>query len=258
MAGKIEKRSLSSLHSAKSPTFSILTYNIHTSPETPENTIIRMRVIAKMIVDHMPDVVCLLDVTPLGFQTVKRLLENYYILFQVFIEENNKTGEVLLCSREKTHIVDGTQPYYYDFNVGKGRIIGTELYLKAFDRCVHILLTKLDEKQEDIRTGQYEIIKQVLLNSPEAILVGDFNLQSINEPIEGQLNQLSDAWLKMGCPGCLRAPNKNRDIRSTRVYYTEEAQLVTTGMSLMGTATIKKLDRPPSDHYGVLSSFTSK
>jgi hypothetical protein len=256
---RIEKRSLLSLAPLTAPSVTVLCYNISSSSTSSSTDLaLRMRVLAKIIMGGEPDAVCLLNVCVPGYQVLQRLLNPRYTLFQVFQEEKEKYGEVLLCHREKTRIVDGTQPYYYDFNVGKGRIIGVELRLHAFEHVIHLLLTKLDDKAEnaDVRAGQFAIVRQVLEPLDRAILVGDFNLFSVEEPVEQEVQpaKLKDAWVELGCPSALRSPNKNKDLRSTRIYHKDD-ELHVNRMSLLGTSVLKKLNTQPADHYGLTASF---
>jgi hypothetical protein len=259
---QIEKRSVLTLKPLQTPSITILSYNIAGDTANEAILALRMRVLAKIIMAHLPDVVCLLEVSVAGYQVLQRLLNPRYLLFQVFIGEKDKAGEVLLCLREKTRIVDGTQPYYYDYSVGKGRIIGVELNLLAFERNMHILLTKLDDKAEnaDVRAAQFEVLSQVLDPIESALVVGDFNCYTPDEPVEGLLSELNltDAWVKMGCPASLRNPNKNKEQRATRIYYKPAAELQVTKMAMLGTSVIKKINTPPAEHCGLMATLKSK
>ena len=81
------KRTLAPMRTDK---LNVLTYNIASGikNESEENITIRMRVIAKMLLDadHLPDIISLLDVTVLGYQTLYKYLVAKYIVFQVFID----------------------------------------------------------------------------------------------------------------------------------------------------------------------------
>jgi len=249
----MEKRSILTLSGVRPPTLSILSYNIGAAVLSSESEILRMKHIAKILIQHKPDVVCLLDVSIMDFHLLKRLLSVRYILFQVFIEEKNKSGEVLLLSRETTQIVDGTQPYYYDYNQGKGRVLGVDLHFGPFDQGIHVLFCKLDDKLEnaDIRAAQFEIVKQVLAPLENALLVGDFNIHSIDEPVEAHIEsiKLNDAWIKMGCPSDVRIT------RNTRIFYTENAPFVPNSLTMVGTALLKKINSLPARHYGLMATF---
>jgi hypothetical protein len=52
-----------------------------------------------IIKETNPDVVCLLDVNKLSWETLRATLESTFVMFQVFLEEGNKSGIVLCCNR---------------------------------------------------------------------------------------------------------------------------------------------------------------
>ena len=231
------KRTLDPLTTDK---FSVLTYNVgHLKNEPEENTIIRMKMICKILLDNLPDVVCLLDVSVLNYQYLSKLVSNKYVLFQVFIEEKDKYGEVLMCLRGSTEIPEGCQPYYYDLTIGKGRVLGTELFIKALDLTVNILLTKLQAEE------QFPLLEQVAKPLNHVILLGDF-------PDIDLEHDYTDAWIRMGCPSYLR------NHRVSRVLWTKDTPIIPLNLALLGTALIKKINLPASPHLGLMATFQKK
>jgi hypothetical protein len=238
MAYRMTKRTLDPITIDK---FSVLTYNVsgNTKNEAEVTSVIRMKMISKILLDNLPDVVCLLDVSVANYQTLLKLLSNKYILFQVFIEEKNKYGEVLLCLRDTTAIPEGSQPYYYDLTIGNGRVVGTELYIKTLDLTANILLTKLQSPE------QFVLLEQVAKPFKHVILMGDFPDKNIE-------HDYSDAWIKMGCPSYLR------NYRRSRILWTKNSDIMPINLSLLGTAVIKKINLPPSSHLGLMAIFQKK
>jgi hypothetical protein len=241
MSQRMTKRTLAPMRTDK---LNVLTYNIASGikNESEENITIRMRVIAKMLLDadHLPDIISLLDVTVLGYQTLYKYLVAKYIVFQVFIDEKDKSGEVLLCLRETTEIPEGCQPYYYDLTTGKGRVVGTELFLKTLDININVLLTKLQNE------AQFPLILQVAQPLSNVLLIGDFLLDKEFD------HDFSDAWITMGCPSYLR------EHRLARVLYATGLELTIERLTLLGTQVIKKTNEAPSAHLGLLATFQKK
>ena len=238
MTYRMTKRTLNPITIGK---LSVLTYNVsgQMKNEPQETAIIRMKMISKILLDNLPDVICLLDVSLLNYQILSKLLSNKYILFQVFIEEKDKYGEVLLCLRDTTEIPEDCQPYYYDLTIGKGRVVGTELFIKALDLTVNILLTKLQSSE------QFVLLEQVAKPFKHVILMGDFTEKDIE-------HDFCDAWIKMGCPSYLR------NYRTSRILWTKDSELMPINLALLGTSVIKKINLPPSSHLGLMATFQKK
>lgn len=245
----------------------ILSYNVWAEESYWQE---RIHSVIKNIKDSTPDVACLLDVTQACFDRLMNALESTYILFQVFIEEGNECGMVILCRKETVELPAGTQPYYYDYNVGEGRIIGLELNLRSNGEVINVLCTKLDDHRDNdnIRAEQFQIAHHVIKSLKNLILVGDFNVYSDEEDIEKKISQskLQDIWITMGCPGKVKytfdgkknsCTSDKSQLRATRIYYAGN-HLDVKSMGITGTSVISDdVPMPPSCHYGLQACFQS-
>ena len=250
----------------KKPHLRVLSYNIWNNSSYWQE---RLSTVIRIIKSNSPDVICLMDVNKLCWEELRDTLEKYYIVFQVFLEEGNQSGIVLFCNRDTMQIPENTQPYYYDYNCGTGRIIGVELIHKETGDKVHVLATALDNTPDNdyVRAEQYAVIQKVTKSLKHYILVGDFNIQSHREEIEKKLiaSNMSDVWIDMGCPLKAKytyngrknqwARNK-KQLRSTRIYsHTSHYNII--GFNMVG------LEDPetkfaPSCHYGIMATFEGK
>lgn len=243
----------------------VLTYNIWDKPEYWQE---RVEHVIKLVREYGPDVCCLLDVSEPCYKCIEKELDRHYIVFQVFIAEGDPVGMVLLCKKETVDLPLDTQPYYYDFTSGHGRVIGVELELLSNGERVHVLCTKLDDHRDNdhIRSDQFSVIQQVIKKLRNCILVGDFNIFRDGEEIQSKIQQsrLDDAWIKMGCPNHVKYTfdgKRNRitqdrsQMRASRIYYMG-SHLHIKSMCLVGTSPISNSLRiTPSCHYGLMSTF---
>lgn len=238
----------------------ILTYNIWDKQEYWQE---RIQHVVKLIKDGFPDVACLLEVSENCYHYVAKMLDPFYIVFQVFIEEGNKSGMVLLCRHDTVSLPTGCQPYYYDFK-SEGRIIGVELVLKSNSERFHFLCTKLDDHRDNdhIRSDQFSVVQHVIKGIKNCILVGDFNIFGDKEEVESKImkSKLSDAWIKMGCPNRIKytfdgkrngITRDRTQMRASRIYYSG-SHLSIRSMGLTGTGCISPdVQISPSCHYGL-------
>lgn len=243
----------------------VLSYNVWDKREYWQE---RIEHITRLIKEYSPDVCCLLDMNEECYNVVQSELEKFYIVFQVFILEGDSTGTVLLCRRETVNLPEGSQPYYYDFTGGNGRVIGVELELVSNGERVHVLCTKLDDHRDNdhVRSDQFSVIQQVIKKLRNCIVLGDFNIFRENEEVQSKIkvSKLDDAWIKMGCPNRVKYTfdgKRNRitqdrtQMRATRIYYTG-SHLHIRSLGLVGTATISdSLQITPSCHYGLMGTF---
>lgn len=243
----------------------VMTYNIWDKQEYWQE---RVEHVVKLIKDNGPDVGCLLEVSENCFNYIQNELEKFYIIFQVFLLEGDSVGMVLLCKRDSVDLPDGSQPYYYDFASGSGRVIGVELELLSNGERFNVLCTKLDDHRDNdhIRSDQFAVVQQVIKKLRNCIVVGDFNIFRESEEIQSkiQASKLNDAWTKMGCPNRVkytfdgkrnRITNDRTQLRASRIYYSG-SHLHIKSLSFIGTNTISdSLRITPSCHYGLLGTF---
>ena len=242
----------------------ILSYNIWDKTDYWEE---RISHVVKLIRDNNPDVCCLLEVSKECYDFLVDALEHSYLLFQVFILENETTGMVLLCNKSTVDLPEGTQPYYYDFQTD-GRIVGVELEMLSTGEKFHVLSTKLDDHRDNdhIRNEQFSLVSKVIKNLKNCIVAGDFNIFKDGEDVESSIlsSKLKDSWTKMGCPVRVKYTfdgKRNRitqdttQLRATRLYYYG-SHLDIKSLSLIGTSPISdQLPIAPSCHYGLLGVF---
>jgi len=243
----------------------ILTYNIWDKQEYWQE---RIEHLVRLIKEHGPDVCCLQDVSESCYNYLNEQLDKFYIIFQVFLLEGNRVGMVLLCKRDTVNLPDGTQPYYYDFNSGSGRVIGVELELLSNGENLHVLCTKLDDHRDNdhIRSDQFAVVQQVIKKLRNCIVVGDFNIFHDGEEVQHKImaSKLDDAWIKMGCPNRVKYTfdgKRNRitkdraQLRASRIYYMG-SHLRVKSLGFIGTNYISdSLKITPSCHYGLIGIF---
>jgi len=243
----------------------VLTYNIWDKQEYWQE---RIEHVVRLIKEHGPDVGCLLDVSENCYNYLNTELEKSYIIFQVFLLEGDRIGMVLLCKRDTVNLPEGSQPYYYDFTSGSGRVIGVELELLSNSERFHVLCTKLDDHRDNdhIRSDQFAVVQQVIKKLRNCIVVGDFNIFRDGEDCLQKImaSKLDDAWTKMGCPNRVKYTfdgKRNRitqdrsQLRASRIYYMG-SHLHVKSLGLIGTSYISdSLKITPSCHYGLIGTF---
>lgn len=242
----------------KYPTISILTYNVWASTEYLHE---RCDTIIKIIKEKQPDLVALHEVTEITYDIFQKALEKSYLIFQVFIDERNPYGTVLMCNYATTQIFEGTQPYYYDFQ--DGRVMGVEIYHNQSEMRFNFLATKLDDHADNdhIRDQQITVIQQVMKTMKHVILAGDFCSYDIQEDFEKRIRsmKLLDTWQRVGCPQMAKFtmskknPLAKGNQRWSRIYTSATSRWQPRNFTLVGTGKIGNLGIPPSRHYGVMS-----
>ena len=246
----------------------VLTYNIWDQQHYWQE---RLHAVIRTIKENAPDVVSLLDVNVQCLEVLNQTLSGQYIVFEVFQIEGAEKGIVLLCRRGTVKIPEGTTPYYYDYNSGEGRVIGVEIEILSTGNRVHVLATKFDDHPDNdyIREEQFGVVKRVIKPLKQCIVMGDFNVYGSREGVEKALEQskLTDTWIKLGCPPRARytyngkrntCVRDKRQLRASRVYFTDTEQLDIRSYCLLGLAPIsEEVPIPPSCHYGVLAAFQS-
>lgn len=243
----------------------VLTYNIWDKQEYWQE---RTEHVVRLIKEQGPDVACLLDVSENCYNLLNDELDKFYILFQVFLLEGDNVGMVLMCKRETVAIPDGSQPYYYDFPNGHGRVLGAELEVLSNKEHVNVLCTKLDDHRDNdyIRSDQFSVVQQVIKKLKNCIVVGDFNIFKDTEDVHHKIleSKLDDSWIKMGCPNRVKYTfdgKRNRitqdrsQLRASRIYYNG-SHLHIKSLGFIGTTVISDTLRiTPSCHYGVMATF---
>jgi len=234
-----------------------MNYNIFCNTRNTKDTAEAMRIeaIVRIIKEADPDVVALHNVDSNAFALVMGMLEHRYLIFQVFTDEKDMYGDVLLFHKERIELPDGSQPYYYDFK--NGRIIGTEIRTKSAHQF-HILTTSLDPGMdaENLRSDQFDTIQQVLKPLKNFILLADFPVADIHEPLERQITavRMSDAWIKLGCPEQLRTCTGVTN-RCNRIYYRLPDTFWLNSLIASGLDRMKDTGAPPSPHAAITAVF---
>lgn len=237
----------------------LLTHNIWNNDSYLQE---RLGAVIKNIKIKNPDVACLIDVSEQAYHILNNTLDKHYLLFQVFIDEGNKSGTVIFCNRHTIEIPEGSQPYYYDYPQG-GRILGCELIHKESMLNFHVLATRLDYNPDNdhIREAQCDVIHNVVRKLDNYVVLGDFNVYHRAEKAEQFLNHImNDVWIKMHCPSKLRYTyngktnpiiKNNEKIRNTRIYYrSKKDKFVPKSMSLSCIGMISDTVKlPPSPYY---------
>ena len=249
--------------------FSVLTYNIWLEEKYSKERTLK---IVNTIKRHMPDIVCLQEVTEYTLDIIKKKLEPYYQNFHSFVEERKSYGMCFLCKRDTVKVLD--RPYYYEYDgiTSMSRdIIGCEVeFLKLPKMPFHVMTTHLESLPDNdhLRSEQFDVISEVIKPLKNLVLLGDFNIYSLQEDIERKISnsKLKDSWVEVGCPNRIKHTinyRKNSNVRgkvlsrSDRIYYsTNNPQFSVNKMSLLGLEqTSYNVSIPPSYHYGLLAEF---
>lgn len=251
------------------PVIKVLSYNIWNHKNYWQE---RLRAIIAIIKEQEADVVCLTEVNSITWSFLKEALEGLYIAFQIFAELEEKSGTVLLLNRNTTEFLEGGQPYYYDFEVFPGRVIGAELYIRGLK--IHVLATELAKgyDNDSARHKQLLIIKKVLDTENNGkpmknyILMGDFNMEPTERIRWAPEAKCLDVWAKLGCPSIVKNTYDGKRLkvdklqaRYTKILYKDTGKIEVRGLSLHGKGpTSDDLSMPPSVNYGLLATFKLK
>jgi endonuclease/exonuclease/phosphatase family metal-dependent hydrolase len=244
----------------------IMTYNIGNGSDERFQTE-RLLAVVKLVKTNEADVVCLHDVTERQLKVFQDALDSSYLQFQVFVEEKNACGTLLMLRYSTVDIPDGSQPYYYDFTQGDGRIIGTEIIHLPTGYRFHLLTTRMEDgvDNDHVREAQYQVIDQVIKPLKNFVLVGDFNIYRINEAIQQQLDisRMTDFWYALGCPSLVKhtnVPTRQNRLRSARVYTcttSKKITLVPECMCLLGMNNISDtVSVTPAHSYALLAIYS--
>lgn len=258
------------LPKAKSIKLRLLTHNIWNNTLYYQE---RLSAIVRTIKNRAPDVICLIDVSVHAFQEIENQLESNYNMFQVFTEEGENAGTVLLCNKNTIDFPEDSSPYYYDFP-GSGRIIGADVCHRESGYRFHILGTRLDDHpdNDNVRENQCNVVCNVVRKLDNFVLMGDMNFYTRNERGEVRINEfMSDTWVKIGCPPELRFTyngktnpiiRSNEKLRNSRIYYKSKSRkhgLAPKSMSLVGMENISSdIKMPASPYYGLETIYEIK
>jgi endonuclease/exonuclease/phosphatase family metal-dependent hydrolase len=256
----LEQEHEQTFQTIKYPTITVMTYNVWSGPEYVHE---RCDAIVKIIKEKQPDLVALHEVTDSTYELFQRALDKTYLIFQVFIDEKNPSGTVLMCNYGTTQIYDNTQPYYYDFQ--GGRVMGVEILHSQSDIKFNFLATKLDDgvDSDHIRDQQMTMIQQVMKSMKHVVLVGDFCSYDVQEDFEKRIRsmKLLDVWQCVGCPQMAKYtmskknPLAKSNQRWSRIYINQTSKWQARNFTLVGTGRIEPLNIPPSKHYGVTTTL---
>jgi hypothetical protein len=234
-----------------------------------------LNLICTAIKTDLSDVISLLDVTVSGFNEIATTLEEYYVCFQVFIDEGDESGTVILCKKSTIDISSDDPPYYFDYSKGSGKIVGTGLIHKKTNFIFNVLAVKFDNdvNNSHIRSIQSETVAKILSKLDNYVLLGDINSSDLyREKCEEILldQKLSDCWTNMGCQVRVKYTydgQKNplikdgKQTRNSRIYYKSKC-LLPKSLSLNNIKTYKfynvPIPQPLSPYYGLSALFMLK
>ena len=157
-----------------------------------------------------PDVVCLTEVSESAFKYLSASLDDY-VFFQVFISEEEETGSVILCNKKTVAISETEPPYYFDYDQGKGRIMGTGIVHQTTGLTFNVLTADIEHATDDVRERQFATLAKVIKSMDNYVIMGD-----LGKAGEGVLK---DAWITVGCPTRLGSTTVNIQERLTRILY---------------------------------------
>lgn len=229
----------------------------------------RMEAVVTAVKREEADVLALLDVSESALSILTEGLVKAYLMFQVFKDNGESTGTVLLCNRTTVKIHDGTQPYYYDFP-GGSNVIGAELNHLQTGLYFNVLATRLNDGPESdhLREGQADIINQVVRSFSNFFLIGDINTYSSKEAVESKLNHLTDSYLDLQCPSRVRYTydgvknsliTSKLQLRNTRLLFKSKTrQLSCLSLSLVGQMPLSDIQTEPSMYYGLSGLYNIK
>ena len=241
-----------------------LTYNVWCEDLYFEE---RMNYIVNIIKNSKPDVVGLVDANEACSDLISKSLGKYYSVFEVFTQNEDKSGCMLLCCKDTIELQKNTQPFYYDYPKGS-RVIGADVVLKENLFKFSVLVTRLNDNPDNdhIREAQCGVLQQVTKDIKNYVMLGDFNFYSIDENGLTKLTASKDVWLEMNCPSRIKYTfdglsnpmiKKKITVRNSRIYYAS-SQLEPKLLSLVGVDDIESIGEKrvkPSLYYGLEAVF---
>lgn len=245
---------------------SVMTYNVWSESHYFEE---RMLYIINIIKDSEPDVVSLIDVNSKSMSLINKHLAKIYLIFEVFSQNEDKSGCVLLCSKKTLTLQEDTQPFYYDYPKGS-RVIGADLTHIQSGFQFSALATRLNDNPDNdhIRDAQCAVLQQVIKDIDHFIVMGDFNIYSHEENAVKRLNNINDTWVTLNCPIKIKYTfngfnnpmiNKDMALRNSRIYYHSKTKVFSPFiMSLVGINNIQDIKEEavkPSLYYGLESKY---
>ena len=119
----------------------------------------------------------------------------------------------------------------------------------------------------EVRNHQFNTIKEIIKDTGNCIIAGDFNICSVKEAIESNIanSDLSDVWINMGCPNNIKYTYDNKlnanvlgrfQSRLDRILYNFSFKHNIKSLELIGlNNTSHEIMVPPSDHFGLIAVF---
>lgn len=266
----LEKRTLKThIPHSKPKSLKFMSYNMWIDGKRIED---RTKSIARLILHHMPDIVCLQEVRPDMYPVLSELLTDRYHIFQGF--EDRPIGIVLMVNRR----IKYKDNYFYDFPETEeyGQVIGCTLIFPGVKRLIHVLGTQFDSDntREEMRCAQFEALKQIIKtqNCSNVVVLVDTSItrgldHASPELLETKLSEynLLDCWTQIHCPSnckytidhynhniksMLKSRNERVHLRPDRILYRFRHGARPIRMDLIGK------HNSPSTHYGLMTTLT--
>ena len=230
-----------------------MTYNLQSTSNKA------FKPLLKEIKEHNCDIIALLSVRAKDYNIIATFLEDIYLAFQVFIDEGEESGEVILCKRETIKISEDDPPYYFDYPKGiNGKIIGTGLIYKK--HLLNLVVVKFNSEIETthIRDRQSDTLAKIISKLDNYILMGDINTSPNYKETTDEIlldQKMQDCWSLMGCPMRIKYTHENEKSRSSRIYFKSKV-LNLKAMSLFTFKAIKDTSiNTISSNYGLMATF---
>lgn len=147
------------------------------------------------------DCLCLQDVNLTSMSILKSKLHNYSVI-EALNNEKSKTSQIIMLNNSITIL----EEYSYDIpSLENKEILGCKILWN--EKELEIINVHLENEDSAYREKQIDIIYEITAENNNCVIVGDFNIVSMEEEASVMLlknKKFADSWINDGCISCLR------------------------------------------------------
>ena len=178
---------------------SLLTFNIECSQYQTRHE--KINQLLEFMKYKSFDCLCLQDVNLTSLSILKSKLNNYNVI-EALNNQKSKTSQIIMLSNSITIL----EEYSYDIpSLENKEILGCKILWN--EKEVEIINVHLEDESSSYRGKQVDIIYEITAENNNYVIVGDFNIVSMEEEASVMLlknKKFTDSWINDGCVSCLR------------------------------------------------------
>lgn len=178
---------------------SLLTFNIECSQYQTRHE--KINQLLEFIKYKNFDCLCLQDVNLTSMSILKSKLHNYSVI-EALNNEKSKTSQIIMLNNSITIL----EEYSYDIpSLENKEILGCKILWN--EKELEIINVHLENEDSAYRGKQVDIIYEITAENNNCVIVGDFNIVSMEEEANVMLlknKKFTDSWINDGCVSCLR------------------------------------------------------